>query len=460
MLPVMHLDRDVPRLHRRHALRGIGASIALPLLDCMLPARAAVADAARPRRGVFIYLPNGVNQIDYQITKAGRAYTLSKTLASLEKHRNDVTPISGFHHPRALGHHHNCSRVWLTGGRLDPTARNSISVDQLVARTVADQTRFASLELSNQGHSLAVNGDGIPLPAQGNPAVAFGELFKPPKDGIAAQRRRLDRRASILDAVIDEADSLTRRLGSNDRGRLDQYLTSVREVERRTQRAEEWLDAPYPEVSADTTSRLDRDVPLARLGEYLRTMYDIVVLAFQTDLTRLVTFSTGNEGIGPAVPEIGVKQDRHSLSHHNGNATLMADLTRSDAFNVEQFAWFLSRLAETRDAHGPLLDSTICLYGSGMSFGHTHGNANLPIILAGGRALGLKHGSHVDANAAGRAEGYAYDLANPGKHYPICSQPVNPKALFSNVLLTVAQRLGVEAESFADSNGVVSEVLA
>src|SRR6185436_13112653 len=156
-----------------------------------------------------------------------------------------------------------------------------------------------------------------------------------------------------------------------------------------------------PEVAA----RLNRDISLERLGEYLRTMYDIIVLAFQTDLTRVVTFSTGNEGVGPAVPEIGVRQDRHSLSHHNGNARLMQDLTLSDTFNLQQFAYFLTRLAEVRDADGPLLDSTMALYGSGMAFGHSHGNANLPIILAGGSKLGLKHGRHIDYNARSKPAG-------------------------------------------------------
>ena len=244
-----------------------------------------------------------------------------------------------------------------------------------------------------------------------------------------------------------------------NRGRLEQYLTAVREVEIRTERADQWLDTPRPKIDAGTESRLNRDVALERLGEYLRTMYDIIVLAFQTDMTRVATFSTGNEGTGPAVPEIGIRQDRHSLSHHNGNPKLMADLTASDMFNIQQFAYFLDRLSQTVDADGPLLDSTMCLYGSGMAFGHSHGNANLPILLAGGRALGLKHGRHIDYNAAGKTEGYRYDLETPGKHYAICHNPVNPRARLSNLLLTMAQKMDVRTERFADSNGVISEVL-
>jgi hypothetical protein len=218
----------------------------------------------------------------------------------------------------------------LTGGKIGPSERNTISADQLMAQVTAPQTRYSSLELSNQGHSLSYSADGIQLPAQGSPSVVFRELFEEPQGGIAKQRRGLHRRGSILDAVLGEAKRLGDQLGQADRGRLEQYLTSVREVEVRTQRADKWLDTPRPTVDPAVQSQLNRDISLDRLGDYLRTMYDIIVLAFQTDLTRVATFSTGNEGTGPAVPEIGVKQDRHSLSHHNGNPKLMDDLQSSD----------------------------------------------------------------------------------------------------------------------------------
>jgi hypothetical protein len=414
-------------LNRRHVLRGLGVSLALPLLDCMRPLRAGEA-ATRAKRSVFIYLPNGVNTIDYQITQAGADYRFSRSLQVLERHRANLTPISGLYHPNGLGHHHNCSTIWLTGGRIGQAERNTISVDQLMAQVTAPRTRFSSLELSNQGHSLACSADGIGLPAQGNPSVVFRELFEEPQGGMARQRRGLQRRASILDATLDEARTLGNQLGQDDRGRLEQYLTSVREVEIRTQRADRWLDTPRPRIEANVQTRLNRNVSLEQLGDYLRTMYDIIVLAIQTDLTRVATFSTGNEGTGPAVPEIGIRQDRHSLSHHNANPRLMDDLTQSDTFNLRQFNYFLDRLSEVRDADGPLLDSTMALYGSGMAFGHSHGNANLPILLAGGRALGLRHGRHIDYNAAGRAEGYRYNLDTHAQHYAICHNPVNRRA--------------------------------
>jgi hypothetical protein len=439
-------------INRRHALRGIGVSLALPLLDCMTPLHAA-EKSAQAKRSVFIYLPNGVNTQAYQMTVAGADYKLSQPLQALEKHRKNITPISGLHHPHGMGHHHNCRSIWLTGAKIGPSERNTISVDQLMAQVTAPLTRFSSVELSNQGGSLAWNPDGIQLPPQSNPGVVFRELFEDPKDGIAKQRRSLQRRGSILDAILDEARSLGNQIGQSDRGRLDQYLTAVREVEIRTERSDKWLDTPRPKIEADVQSRLNRDISLEKLGDYLRTMYDLIVLAFQTDMTRVVTFNTGEEGLGPAVPEIGVKQDRHSLSHHNGNPDRMNELTQSDAFNFKQFSYFLDRLSEVQDAAGPLLDTTMALYGSGMAYGHSHGNASLPLILAGGSQLGLKHGQHVDFNTTRDFQGY-------DKHPGIYHKPVNDKALLSNLLLTMAQKMGVETEKFGDSLTTVSELTA
>ena len=256
------------------------------------------------------------------------------------------------------------------------------------------------------------------------------------------------------DLVLDDAKSLSGRLGKDDRGRLDQYLTAVREVEIRTKRAEEWLETPRPKIDPGIAGKLNRNVPLERLGEYLRTMYDIVVLAFETDMTRVVTFNTGNEGTGPAVPEIGVKRDRHSLSHHNGNKEALEQLSRSDEFNVLQFAYFLDRLSEVKDGAGALLDSTMALYGSGLSYGNSHGTTSLPLVVAGGAGLGMKHGSHVDYNR--QVKGFG----GYGQGIGVYHSPVNSKAHFSNLLLTMAQKMGVETDAFADSNGVISEVLA
>ena len=440
-------------LSRREVLRGLGSSLALPLLDCMQPLRAVEQDA-RARRSVFIYLPNGVNTNDFEMAKAGKEYEFSKILKPLEKHRGSVPPISGLYHPNSFGIAHSATQTWLTGAKHGPTDRNTVSVDQLIAGVTGLKTRFPSLELSNQGHRLAVSGGGIQLPAERNPAVVFKRFFMEPAGGVTKQRRNLNRKENMLDLVLGDAKSLARKLGREDRGRLDQYLGAVREVEKRTKRAEAWLETPRPKIDSGVAGKLNRNVPLERLGEYLRTMYDIIVLAFQTDMTRVVTFNTGNEGTGPAVPEIGVNRDRHSLSHHNGNKEALKQLTRSDEFNVLQFSYFLSRLSEVREGEGTLLDTTLALYGSGLSYGNSHGTTSLPLVLAGGAKLGLKHGAHVDYNQQIKEfKGY-------GQGVGVYHSPVNTKAHFSNLLLTIAQKMGVETKAFADSNGVISEVLS
>jgi hypothetical protein len=276
---------------------------------------------------------------------------------------------------------------------------------------------------------------------------------------MAKERDGLRRRGSVLDAVLEEARELERKVGNEDKGRLDQYLTAVREVEIRTERADRWLDVPRPQVAEADRKRVTRDVSQSAPGDYFRTMYDLMVLAFQTDVTRVVTFSSGDEGKGLAIPELGINQTRHALSHHNGDPDQLARLTQSDAFNVEQFAYLLDRLAQVEDGEGPLLDTTVALFGSGMAYGHSHGNANLPTVVAGGGKLGLKHGKHIDFNL-GHFDGYAVgeDGALKSSHYEICSRPVNGNARMSNLLLTLAQALDVETGQFADSVTTVSEL--
>jgi hypothetical protein len=435
-------------IDRRYVLRGLGSFIALPLLDCMC--RAETAKSPPPRRSAFIYIPNGVNTLDFQITSPGEEFAFSRSLKPLEKHRAVVTPISGLHHPGGLGHHHNCQKIWLTGGQLGPTDRNTISVDQQMAEVTAPHTRFHSLEIANKGESLAWTADGIRLPGMSRCGEMFARLFEEPKDGTAAQRRALRRKGSVLDANLEEVRSLESKMGVEDKGRMNQYLTAVRETEIRTRRADAWLDVPRPEIPEPDRRRTDRDVPQTQAGDYFRTIYDLIVLAFQTDATRVVTFSSGIEGQGLPIPELGISQSRHELSHHNGDPGHMEKLTQSDAFSVEQFSYFLTRLAETPDLNGrPLLETTMSLFGSGMAYGHSHGNANLPLVLAGGAACGLKHGRHVDLNQ-GHFDGYQLD--DPGQHYRLCGRPANSDAHMSNLLLTMAQKMGVETERFGDSN--------
>lgn len=427
------------------------------MLDCMRPLRAA--ETQRAKRSVFVYLPNGVNTLDYQILQAGADYQFSKGLKPLERHRSSITPISGLYHPNGLGHHHGCQSIWLTGAEIGQGKRNRISLDQLIAEKTAPLTRFSSLEISDTGRSLAYNRDGISLPAETKPGEVFRRLFEAPAGGAEKEREALRRRGSILDAVLDEARSLEKKIGSEDRGRLDQYLTAVREVEIRTERADGWLEIPRPEIAEADRKRITREVSQSAPGEYFRTMYDLMILAFQTDITRVITFSSGDEGKGLPIPELGINQTRHALSHHNGDPDQLARLTQSDAFNFEQFAYFLDRLAEVSDDDGPLLDSTVALYGSGMAYGHSHGNANLPIVVAGGNKLGFKHGRHIDLNT-GHFDGYALgeDGTLGNAHYAICGRPVNSDARLSNLLVSLAQKMDVETDSFADNVGTLSEL--
>jgi len=447
-------------IDRRHALRALGSFISLPMLDCMVPLRAAEKVTATPKRSAFIYLANGVHSLNYQITTSGKDYQFSQSLKPLEKHREVITPISGLHHPGSLSHHHNCINIWLTGGKLGPSDRNTISVDQKMAEITAQQTRISSLEVAITQESLAWTADGVRLPAMRRCSEIFASMFEEPKGGIEAQRKALRRKASVLDANLAEVRRLEQKMGSEDKGRLDQYLTSVREAEIRTRRADAWLDTPLPAVSDADRTRTNRDIADTKAGDYFRTVYDLMVLAFQTDVTRVATFSLGGEGQAIAIPEIGITESRHQLSHHGGDAGYIEKLTNYDTFAIEQFSYFLTRLAETKDLNGiPLLGSTMALFGSGMSYGHSHGNANLPLVLAGGSDLGLRHGQHLDFNkdAAG-FQGYALgaDGALTSAHYQTCSRPVNTDAHMSNLLLLMAQRMGVETDMFGDSNKVIA----
>ncbi|MEQ9406549.1 MAG: DUF1552 domain-containing protein [Fuerstiella sp.] len=439
-------------IDRRHALRAMGTCISLPMLECMIPLRAAEQTSA-PRRSAFIYLANGVHSLNYQITTPGTDYQFSRSLRPLQTYRRVITPVSGLHHPGSLGHHHNCIDIWLTGGKIGPSERNTISVDQKMAEVTAQHTRYPSMEIAITQGSLAWTADGVQLPAMRRCSEIFAALFEEPKDGIAARRRALRRKASVLDDNLAEVRRLEQKMGAADKGRLDQYLTSVREAEIRTRRADAWLDTPLPEISDSDRKRTNRDIPHTQAGDYFRTVYDLMVLAFQTDVTRVATFSLGGEGQAIAIPEIGITESRHQLSHHGGDPGYIEKLTNYDTFAVEQFGYFLSRLEETKDVNGrPLLGSTMALFGSGMSYGHSHGNANLPLVLAGGSDLGLKHGSHLDFNQ-GHFGGYRLD--NPGEHYGLCSRPANPDARMSNLLLLMAQRMGVETDAFGDSNSVI-----
>ncbi len=451
------------RLNRRQVLRGAGASIALPLLNCMAApkrATAAAVAATQPKRSVFLYIPNGVNTLTWQIEKAGTDYQLTEPLKSLERHRGELTPISGLHHPMVLGKHHNCDKVWLTGADVPSDGgafRNTVSADQLMAEVQGPTTRFPSLEMAIEGHSLAWSRDGIQIPAERNTRNIFNQLFGVERESPEAIRRRLNRRGSILDLVAEDATRVNRKLGSEDRSKLDEYLTAVRQVEVRTDRAEAWLNIPKPKLEPADEAHLARKLDMSQVTEYYRLFYDLMVMALRTDSTRVITCMICSESNGGAIPDIGISQTRHGLSHHNGDPEQLRRLTQTDTFLVEQFSYFLDQLKAHGEEGRPLLDTTQVLWGSGMAYGHSHGNANLPTLLAGGAALGVKHGQHVDFNLPKIGQ---YNVADANGHYRICSRPVDPNARLSNLLLTMLQRMDVETDRFQDSAGTLSEVVA
>ncbi|HEY5315965.1 MAG TPA: DUF1552 domain-containing protein, partial [Pirellulales bacterium] len=435
---------------------------------CMVPLRASAKEARqRPRRSVFVYIPNGVNGMTWQVTKAGRDFELSPSLKPLEQHRQDLTVFSGLHHPNGLGQAHVCADTWLTGAKIDAQSarkyENTVSCDQLMSEVTAQYTRFPSLELSIaagtgrplNSSTLAFSRDGVPLPAEDNPRHVFARMFGEEPGGLAAQRARLGKRRSVLDAVLDDAQALRSGLGQGDRSKLDEYLHAVRDVEQRTERLDAWLNVLKPKVAKDLAAPFQRDVPKHDAGEYWRTMFDLIVLALRTDLTRVVTYMNGSEGNGLAIPEIGITQARHNLSHHNGDPVVLERLAKSDAFIMQQFAHFLDELRSVRDGDESLLDRTMVLFGSGMSYGHSHSNSNLPILLAGGRGLGLKQGQHLDYNQPHVGN---YTLSYD-EWRSLCGKPKDGKARLSNVLLTMLQKMNVQAERFVDSLGPVSEVL-
>ncbi|TWT29917.1 DUF1552 domain-containing protein [Blastopirellula retiformator] len=461
-----HFNFNRWRINRRHVLRGLGATLALPLLNCMDSGKLVAGEnvkndaaPAKPKRSVFIYIPNGVNTLTWQIEKAGADYELSGPLKSLEEHRNQITPISGLHHPNGIGQAHECDKIWLTGAKISQEGgafRNTVSADQMMAEVTSPHTRFSSLELAVTGGTLAWSKDGIPLPAERRPKQIFDRLFGVAPGGAEAAKRNLNRRGSVLDTLLADAKDFRKQIGTEDRNKLDEYLNAVRDVEKRTRRSYEWLDIPKPEVAAETKNKLTRDIPYSEAGDLYRTIYDLMVLALRTDMTRVITCMSGSESNGLAIPEIGVAQSRHELSHHNGDPEQLRRLTQTDTFLAQQLSYFIGKLKSHQEDGETLLDRTMVLFGSGMAYGHSHGNANLPMVLAGGGGLGIKHGQHVDFNLPKLG---AYDLTNARGHYGVCSRPVDSDAHLSNLLLTMMQKMDVPADSFADSNGVVSEIL-
>jgi len=405
-------------LPRRTMLKGVGAAIGLPLLDAMVPALGQTPAAVK-RLG-FVYLPNGVARnftgIDYWTPAgAGADMQLSTILAPLAAHRNRLTVISGLaarvaeanDEDGATGDHTKATASWLTGVRCKRTEgadiENGTSVDQIAARAIGRETPLPSLELSidlsvlsgqcDSSYScvylntLAWSTPTTPLPTENNPRVVFERLFG--SGGTSAQRAALARQnRSILDYVRDDFDRLARQIGPGDRVHVDEYLDSVREVERRIQAVETLGDSEF----ADATER-PRGIP-ERFDEHVKLMYELQWLSFKADLTRVVTFMLGRELNFRTYPEIGLTQGHHTMSHHGEDPARIETYARLNTYQTELFAWFLDRLAGTPDGDGSLLDSTLYLYGASLSNPNLHAHFDLPLALAGGPATRPGAGKH------------------------------------------------------------------
>lgn len=430
-------------MDRRTFLRGAGVACALPWLEAMCPS----SPEDRPRRACFVYFPNGASMPGAEDPEngewnwfprgEGRDYRFTKVLQSLEPFRDRISLLGGLSHPLSrelLGH--MAGDTWLTAGDMrGDTYKNRVSVDQVAALHLKGATRYPSLVLSTDGgvgyksrvSTLSFDFTGKPMPSEHQPRQIFERYFA--GGGSAAERRRsLAQGKKVVDLVLEDSKRLHGRLGKGDQEKLDEYLASLNSVEEQIRRNEAWLDVPIKPFDASGL-QLDAAAKIDPQG-YLRSMYDLMVLALQTDLTRVITFMTGREdgmGFADNFPNLalGIKRSHHTISHdtHEGHWEQWGSY---DQWHAQQFTHFLQRLSTTRDEHGPLLDSTLTLYGSCCST--THNARNLPLLLAGGGAFDVKHGKY----------------RRYGEDVPM-----------SNLLLGMLHAIGVREESFGDSTGVL-----
>lgn len=413
-------------LSRRAMLCGAGAAVALPWLEAMAPAFAAPAERpAPPRRFVAMHYGLGFHTPFLYPEKAGRDYELTPYLEVMKEHRADFTVLSGVSHPEQRGSNgHTSELTWLTGARHPglPGFKNTVSLDQYLAERLGTETRFPYLSMSvNGGESLSWSSNGVNLPAEISPSKVFRNLFVngTPAE-VRQQLRDLKRRKSILDTVLAEAKKLDRKLGTRDREKLDQYLTSVRDLELRIASFEKWATRPKPVVKAKVPVDVaDRTDILAKT----RLMHDLIVLALETDSTRVVAYKAGGMN---AVPKIeGVSNDWHGLSHHGRDPEKIAELKKIELAEFREVARFLGRLKELKEAGRALLERTVVLVGSNLGNASSHDATNLPLVLAGG---GFKHGTHL-----------AFDRKNNGP--------------FAGLFVSIANRMGMETKKFSYATG-------
>jgi hypothetical protein len=439
-------------ISRRTVLRGMGTAVALPLLDAMVPALTAqVKTPASPiRRLGVVYHPNGVIYHNWLPTGSGRDFTLSRTLAPLEPFRDQLIVITGLssHQAEALGDgggdHSRASGTYLTGVHVkksDSIVENGISMDQIAARALEKETQLSSLQLTADDNSLVGSCDvgyscaysstlswrtpTLPLMAENNPRVVFERLFGS-SDSTDAQvrERRLRQDRSILDSVTARVKQLQQTLGPADNTKLSDYLESLRDTERRIQKAEEQRTKQGPEVEQPS------GVPDG-FQPHVELLYDLQLLAYQSDLTRVITFMYGREQTGRPYPQIGIPEPHHPLTHHQNDAVKMEKCSKIQLYHVTLFASYLEKLRATPDGDGSLLDHVMLLYGGGISNSDRHTHGPLPTLLAGGGAGAIKGGRHL-----------VYPQDTP----------------LTNLQLTLLNRLGVPVEMLGDSTGQFTEL--
>jgi len=438
------------RIHRRAVLRGVGASLALPWLEAMTPSIARAGDAARlakavPRRMAFFYVPNGVHMAAWKPKTEGRGFELPETLKPLEARKDDLLVLSGLAQVKAFGNgdgagdHARSLATFLTGMQALKTdganIRVGVSADQVAAQAIGKQTRFASIELGidrgpqsgncDSGYSCAYSanvswrGASAPMAKEINPRLVFERLFA--SEGGANRAKRDQYRLSILDFINEDAQRLKNRLGASDGRKLDEYLTSVRDLEVRLARVE---DRSVPEAKTPDYAR-PSGIP-KDYAEHIRLMFDLLALAFQGDVTRVSTFMFANEGSTKSYAFMGVPEGHHDLSHHGGDPKKHEKLKKINKFHIEQFAYFLDKLASIREGEGTVLDHSMIVYGSGISDGNRHNHDDLPILLAGKGNGTIETGRHI---------------VYPGQ------TPLN------NLYLSMLDRLDVKIPALGDSKG-------
>ncbi len=460
-------------LDRRRFLRGTGVALALPLFESATTPSAFAADGSpNPKRLACIYFPDGVpmplpedpahKDWSWFPHGNGKDFTFSKCGEPLEPLRDDLTILSGFSHPSARKvHGHSNADQFLTGAPTGSNGpyQNTISLDQVYASYVGDQTRFSSIVMSTDGgtgtprgtHTISFNRNGRPIPAEHRPKRVFDMLFVK-SDGDAARRLAVSQNA--LDDLLADATSLRKRLSSNDQHSLDEYLESVREAEVKVQKAKHWIDTPLPKVDAD---HLNLEVTPDDPRRYVQTIFELMYLAFQTDSTRVATYQIGREN-GFGISDHLARAVGLNLAHHLSHATKEPDGWKNFGiycqFLNEEFARFATKLRETPEPAraGTMLDNTLLLFGSASSAFHL--SRNYPLILAGGRNMGFKHGQYLN-NAGANPQGGAWD----GGREPWQQEVAHEDKPLANVFVTMLQQLGVKTEKFADSTGTISELV-